>query len=81
MTTSKTTEVGLAKLPESHTLLPCAHDAGHRAAGLNICSIGFQSFFGLILFYSPFPAFWTGNIYPMPLYHVTQLLIFIGVHR
>ena len=32
-----------------------------------VCSAGFQSFFGPVL-YAPFPMFWNGNVYPMPLY-------------
>ena len=41
----------------------------HGDADFRDCTAVFQSFFGPVFpHYAPFPMFWNGNVYPVPLY-------------
>ena len=48
-------------------------DNRHGDAEFGVCSVGFRSCFCLVFpHYAPFPTFWNGNVYILPLYVISM---------
>lgn len=66
--TSTAIAVRLSKASGACVSPPCVLEEGYIATGHNIFLVGFQFYFGLILFFPTFPPFWNRNTYFVPLH-------------